>query len=102
MLRLAARDDLRGDVAHGVDRDREADADVALLPVLPVEICEVTPITRPAASISGPPELPWLIAASVWIAWSIGSVFGASICRCTALTTPVVSVRVKPNGLPIA
>ena len=44
---------------------------------LPVEICEVTPITRPAASISGPPELPWLIAASVWIAWSIGSVFGA-------------------------
>ena len=41
-------------------------------PVLPVEICEVTPITRPAASISGPPELPWLIAASVWIAWSIG------------------------------
>ena len=52
-------------------------------PVVPVEICDVTPITRPAMSISGPPELPWLIAASVWIAWSIGSVFGASICRCT-------------------
>ena len=63
-------------------------------PVLPVEICEVTPITRPAASISGPPELPWLIAASVWIAWSIGSVFGASIWRWTALTRPLVSVRV--------
>ena len=57
-------------------------------PVEPVEICEVTPITRPCESISGPPELPWLIAASVWIAWSIGSEFGASICRCTALTTP--------------
>ena len=38
----------------------------------PVWICDVTPITRPAASISGPPELPWLIAASVWIALSIG------------------------------
>ena len=37
-------------------------------PVVPVEICDVTPITRPAASSSGPPELPWLIAASVWIA----------------------------------
>ncbi len=46
-------------------------------PVLPVEICEVTPITRPATSISGPPELPWLIAASVWIACSIGNEFGA-------------------------
>ena len=62
-----------GDVAHRVDRDREADADVALMPSLPVWICEVTPITRPSASISGPPELPWLIAASVWIALSIGS-----------------------------
>ena len=31
-------------------------------PVFPVEIWEVTPTTRPAASISGPPELPWLIA----------------------------------------
>ena len=62
----------------------------------------MTPITRPPASISGPPELPWLIAASVWIALSIGTPFGAKICRCTALTTPVVSVRVSPNGLPIA
>jgi hypothetical protein len=70
--------------------------------VAPVEICDVTPIARPCESISGPPELPWLIAASVWIAWSIPSVFGASIVRCSALTTPVVSVRTKPNGLPIA
>jgi len=26
------------------------------------------PITRPRASKSGPPEFPWLIGASVWIA----------------------------------
>jgi hypothetical protein len=27
------------------------------------------PITSPAELNSGPPELPWLIDASVWIAW---------------------------------
>ena len=31
------------------------------------------PITRPSPSTSGPPELPGLIAASVWIAPEIGS-----------------------------
>ena len=30
-------------------------------------ICELTPITAPAESISGPPELPGFSAASVWI-----------------------------------
>ena len=33
-----------------------------------VWITELTPITRPAPSTSGPPELPWLTAASVWMA----------------------------------
>ena len=33
----------------------------------PVSICALTPITSPCASSSGPPELPWLSAASVWI-----------------------------------
>jgi hypothetical protein len=38
-------------------------------PPPPVErICALMPMTRPAASSSGPPEFPWLIAASVWIA----------------------------------
>ena len=36
-------------------------------PVL-LRICALIPITRPRPSSSGPPELPWLIAASVWIA----------------------------------
>ena len=33
----------------------------------PVAICELMPITRPLESSSGPPELPGLIDASVWI-----------------------------------
>ena len=30
-------------------------------------MAELTPITRAAASTNGPPELPGLMAASVWI-----------------------------------
>ena len=45
-------------------------------PLPPVAICELMPITRPAASSSGPPELPGLIAASVWMTSSIVKPFG--------------------------
>ncbi len=77
------------------------------IPMLPppppaVAICELTPITRPRPSISGPPELPGLIAASVWITFSIVKPLGASIFRWSALTIPVVTVRSRPNGFPIA
>ena len=65
-------------------------------------IWDVIPITRPAASSSGPPELPGLIAASVWITWSMEKPLGASMRRCRADTTPVVRVRSRPKGLPIA
>ena len=44
------------------------------IPTLPPDcdaICELTPITLPVASSSGPPELPGLIGASVWITESI-------------------------------
>ena len=74
-------------------------------PSLPPEelwICALTPITWPAAFSSGPPELPWLIGASVWIAFAIGKLFGASIERPSALTMPLVTVSARPNGLPIA
>ena len=67
-----------------------------------LSICELTPITSPFMSSSGPPELPWLIAASVWIASSIEKLFGEVIWRCSALTMPVVTVWSSPNGLPIA
>ena len=65
-------------------------------------ICELTPITWPSALNSGPPELPGLIAASVWITSSIEKPLGEAISRWSALTTPTVSVRSRPNGLPIA
>ena len=40
-------------------------------------IWELTPITRPSASSSGPPELPGLIAASVWSTPEIWKPLGA-------------------------
>ena len=50
------------------------------LPPDSLSICELTPMTLPLASSSGPPELPWLIAASVWIAFAIGLLLGDVIC----------------------
>ena len=71
--------------------------------VLPVDsICELTPITWPWALKSGPPELPGLIAASVCRTSSIEKPLGEEIWRCSAEMTPVVSVRSRPKGLPIA
>ena len=68
----------------------------------PVSICEFTPITCPAALSSGPPELPGLIGASVWITESIEKPLGARISRPTPETMPSVAVRSRPKGLPIA
>src|SRR6478736_5667898 len=70
-------------------------------PVSPA-ICELTPTTSPLELSSGPPELPWLIAASVWIESLIVKLFGACIDRWRALTIPLVTVSSRPNGLPIA
>jgi len=60
------------------------------------------PTSLPELSSSGPPELPGLIAASVWITPSIRVPASDGISRPSALTTPVVSVRSSPNGFPIA
>jgi hypothetical protein len=68
----------------------------------PVRICELTPITRPSSSSSGPPELPGLIAASVWIAPEIEKPLGAWMVRPSAETMPLVTVPSSPNGLPMA
>jgi hypothetical protein len=67
-----------------------------------LSIWALTPITRPNASISGPPEFPWLIGASVWIEPPIEKLFGACIVLSSALTMPLVTVPASPNGLPIA
>jgi len=61
-----------------------------------------TPTTAPLASINGPPELPSLSAASVWITSSSSAPFGAVRGRASALTIPAVTVRSSPKGFPVA
>ena len=72
------------------------------LPPEVVSICWLIPITRPSASSSGPPELPGLIEASVWIAPSILNWVSEWIERSVAETIPTDSDCSSPNGLPIA
>ena len=63
-------------------------------------------MTRPCASNSGPPELPGLTAASIWIALvTVASLpFSPEVetGRSTAETMPVVTVLARPSGLPTA
>ena len=56
------------------------------------------PITRPFASSRGPPELPGLIAASVWIALPIPKRVSDWMLRSIADTTPTDSDCLSPNG----
>ena len=65
-------------------------------------ICWLTPITRPSEPTSGPPELPGLIAASVWIAPAIENSVSDATLRSTAETIPTDSDPACPNGDPIA
>ena len=97
--RLAALQ-ARDHVAHRVRRHREADARRCRRDC--EAICELTPITRPVASSSGPPELPGLIGASVWITESIWKPSGAWMWRPVPETMPAVVVCESPNGEPIA
>ena len=78
--------------------DREADA--ALASTVPPWICKLTPITRPWSSSRGPPELPWLIGASVWIAPGIVRRLGAWMSRPVALTMPGGHRAVEPERVP--
>ena len=74
------------------------------MPTLPppppvVAICELTPMTRPAPSSSGPPELPGLIGASVWMTLSIEKPLGALIVAAEAGDDARRSrVRSRPSG----
>ena len=79
-------------------------------------IDELMPMTAPVASKSGPPELPGLIDASIWIAlvttrsedaWvlfcdELSSSMETSTGRLRAETMPVVTVFDRPRGAPIA
>ena len=77
---------------------------------------ELMPMTAPLASKSGPPELPGLIDASIWIAFVTtrsedawvescdeeSSSTETSTGRLSAETMPVVTVFDRPRGAPIA
>ena len=52
-----------------------------------------TPTTQPDLLIKGPPELPWLIAVSVW------TIFPSFL---RLLITPLVRLKLKPCGAPMA
>ncbi len=56
-------------------------------------IAVLMPTTSPAALTSGPPELPGLSAASVWITLSISRPERVRSERPRALTTPAVTVH---------
>ena len=64
------------------------------------------PMTSEFMSMSGPPELPWLIAASVWIPSITVSVSEPSpdsgTGRFSALMMPTVTVLRSPRGAPAA
>ncbi len=70
--------------------------------VPPVSIWALTPITSPERLSSGPPELPGLMAASVWMAWGMVKAVRVGRARPMALMMPRVRVPSSPNGLPIA
>ena len=73
------------------------------IPIEPPErekIAVLMPIRLPAASTSAPPELPGLIAASVWMKFS--KVLMPRPVRPRAETMPLVTVCPTPNGLPMA
>ena len=65
-------------------------------------IAVLIPITSAFDDTSGPPELPGLSAASVWITSSMVRPLAERIERPSADTTPAVTVNSKPKGLPIA
>mmetsp|Transcript_28698 Transcript_28698/g.70743 ORF Transcript_28698/g.70743 Transcript_28698/m.70743 type:complete len:327 (-) Transcript_28698:862-1842(-) len=70
---------------------------------LELYIAVLIPMSRPELSRSGPPELPGLMAASVWMMPSMGRpVLPDWISRPRPLITPVVSVWSSPNGFPMA
>ena len=70
-----------------------------------VAMAELMPTSSPLRLTSAPPELPGLMAASVWMALRTDSSPAASpgrTGRFLALTIPVVTVPLSPSGEPMA
>src|SRR5438552_1689451 len=66
------------------------------MPEPPATIAVLMPMTSPCMFTRGPPELPGLMAASVWRKSSNGP---WPICRAFALMMPAVTVDWRPNGV---
>mmetsp|Transcript_92971 Transcript_92971/g.258978 ORF Transcript_92971/g.258978 Transcript_92971/m.258978 type:complete len:244 (-) Transcript_92971:701-1432(-) len=69
---------------------------------LPLRMAVFTPMTLPSLFNKGPPLLPGLIEASVWMTPLIGRPPAPSIVRDTPLTMPRLRLCSRPNGLPKA
>ncbi len=67
-------------------------------------MAEFMPTTSPRMLTRGPPELPGLIAASVWMALmkAVLAESPADTGRLSALMMPVVTVEDRPSGAPTA
>jgi hypothetical protein len=72
------------------------------MPCAPLMIAVLIPITSADDDTSGPPELPGLSDASVWITSSMVRPLTERIERPSAEITPAVTVDSKPSGFPIA
>ncbi len=70
------------------------------MPCPAATIAVLIPITLPSRFRSGPPELPGLMDASVWMKFSY--CVTPTRLRAVAEMMPTVTVRSRPNGLPIA
>src|SRR6478735_6602228 len=72
------------------------------MPWAPLMMAVLTPITSPWLLMSGPPELPGLRAASVWMMLSMSRPVLERNDRARLLMTPAVTVYWNPYGLPMA
>ena len=72
---------------------------IPTLPPLGEKIALLMPMTSPFMLNSGPPELPRLIGASIWMKSSSGP---ERISRPRAEMMPFVVVPPRPKGLPMA
>ena len=72
------------------------------MPWVPRMIAVLMPITSPREDTSGPPELPGLSAASVWMTSSISRPLRARKRAAERRHHAGVTVDSKPSGLPIA
>ena len=69
------------------------------MPCAPMITAVLMPTTSPREDTNGPPELPGLSAASVWITSSISRPVEARSERPSAETTPVVTVEFETERI---